>query len=373
MVQPRLNIVGACERIVAEASRLAGENYAFNKKKKTGALDFITSPENAGVVVESGSLITHQNGRKLGKLHIYYDQRTKPCQISTDCDANVCDDGTTPVRKETDVTISNCISTPVRSYSAADMEALCLDPETFMQMRGFSDLIAAKEVLDVRLLAHLDAQIGKNFHFDGTETSAGNYKEITLIANDTNSQPIPLPGNWSNILLDWQNNQMEGVPAIIGQGYIEQFAKLHQMSCCNATTPYGEANINSDARFYLSQNGNAVLDDNGVIVTAFGIHHFLFFNENRLIQDVGNTPTGIHLVVPDPHGYPFDWNLDIIWDECNKIWKMQYSLMWGVFNIYQDDSFAGAGEDTSPDVSPDCADELDGMLGTFGYRVLKAS
>src|SRR5690606_19827636 len=110
------------------------------------------------------------------------------------------------------------------------------------------------------------------------------YKSINLLATDTNGQPIPLPGNWSNILLDWQNNQMEGVPAIIGQGNIEQYAKLHQMSCCNATTPYGEAAINGDARFYLTQNGNQVFDTNNVIVTAFGIHHFLTFNENRLIS-----------------------------------------------------------------------------------------
>jgi hypothetical protein len=49
MANYRIDIVGACERIVAEAETLAGENYAYNLKKKTGALDFITSPENGGV------------------------------------------------------------------------------------------------------------------------------------------------------------------------------------------------------------------------------------------------------------------------------------------------------------------------------------
>jgi hypothetical protein len=374
MVEPRYNVVGACERIIAEASTLAGQNYAFNMQRKTGALDFITSPENAGVEVESGRLISSQGGRKAAKLHIYYDQRTKPCQISDDCDANVCNDGTTPVRQEMDVTISNCLSTPAREYTAADMAALCNDTETFMRTRGFNDLLAARQKLSERVTAYLDTEIGINYEFDGSTTPAGGYKPIQLLFS-VNGQPIPQPGNWAYVLADYENNQLMGVPAVIGQGNFEIFAKLHGMSCCNATTPFGEANINGDARFYKEMTANQVLGPNKLIVTAFGVHHFLYWNENRNIAAVegSNGSDAFHIVVPDPAGYPIDWNFDFYFDHCDKKWKSMYSIMWGAFNIFQADSFAASGEDTSPDVSPDCDDDLDGMLATFGYEATQGS
>jgi hypothetical protein len=49
-----------------------------------------------------------------------------------------------------------------------------------------------------------------------------------------------------------------------------------------------------------------------------------------------------------------------------------FSTVWGLFNVYQADSFAAAGEGDSPDASPDCADVLDGMLGVFGYEATAA-
>jgi hypothetical protein len=72
------------------------------------------------------------------------------------------------------------------------------------------------------------------------------------------------------------------------------------------------------------------------------------------------------ITVPDPAGYPFDWNLDLYWDICAKKWKMMYSISWGIFNLFQLDSFSSNSETTG---SPDCSDELDNMLGVFGYSI----
>lgn len=362
----RLNVVGACERIIAEASRLAGQNYAFNLQRKTGALDFITSPENGGV---DAKLISYQNGRKLAKLHLYYDQRTKPCEINyTDSDSTVCDDGSTPVRKETDITISNWLSTPVRQYSNDDMAALCNDTETFMRERGFNDLRAAREVLSERILADLDNAIGVNKEHDGSTTAAGQYKDLQLIYT-SNGQPTPQPGNFAIMTLDYENNQLMGTPAVIGQGNFDLFAKLHKMSCCNSATPYGEANVLDEVRYYKDQAANNVLGANKLIMATYGAMHLLTFNENRNIAATGvNSPDRFNIVVPDPAGYPFDWNLDFYFDNCTKTWKWMYSILWGTFNVFQADSFSADGESTSPDASPDCNDELDGMTGVFGYH-----
>lgn len=362
-----IDIVGACENIRKEAETLIGENYAYNLRRKTGALDFITSPENGGV---DASLISYDDGRKIATLKILYDQRTKPCQISSNCDQNVCDDGATPLRKQFITEISGCVKTPVRKYSNDDMVALCKDTRAFMRDRGLSDLRAAHEHLSERVLAELDNQIGTNDEWDGTSTAAGQYKPIQLINSAMDEQRVPLPGNWAEVMLDYENNQLTGTPAVIGQGNLQMFYKLHGYSCCNATTPYGEANIEGDARFYLDQAANTVLGPNQFILAAYKAVHLLTFNENRNINI--STPIQAHTVIPDPFGYPFDWNLDFYFDNCTKTWKSMYSLTYGFFNIFQADSFAASGEDSSPDVSPDCADSLDGMLGVFGYTAVAA-
>ncbi len=363
---PNLNIVGACERIVEEMENLAGQNYAYNLKRKTGALDFITSPENGGV---DARLISYQEGKKMAKLHVFYDQRTKPCQIVDDADSGVCDDGSTPVRKETTITISNHIKTPVRAYSNSDMVALCKDTQGFIKSRALSDFRAAHEFFSEQILAVLDNNIGKNIEWDGSTTAAGSYKDIQLLATES-GQRIPKPGNFAEMIEDYMNNQLNGTPAIIGQGNFAMFAKLHKMSCCNATTPYGDENLDGEARFYLDQAANSVLGSNKIIMAGYNATQLLTFNENRNINLVDQTQA--HIVVPDPLGYPFDWNLDFYFDKCDKVWKFQYSLIWGTFNTFQADSFAGDGEGDSPDTSPDCADELDGMTGVFGYNVTAA-
>lgn len=365
-----LDIVGACENIRREAQTLADQNYAFNLKRSTGALDWITSPEG-GASVDS-SLISYQRGKKIARAKVLYDQRTKECQIIDNCDSNVCDDGSTPVRKEVIFDIDQCIKTPVREYENDDMIALCMDTQQFISMRSGSDLRAAVEKLDSKLLAELDNQIGVNYEWDASTTAAGTYKSLQLIKSniDSQGQPGPLPGNFAEVTLDYQNNQLTGRPAAIGQGIFQQFAKLHGMSCCNATTPYGDANIDGDVRFYLDQGANSVLGSNKFLVIAPGIIKLMTFNENENIDL--RSEFAAHIVIPDPHGYPFSWNLDMTFDHCNKVWKIQYSLLWGLFNTYQADSFAADGADSSPDTSPDCNDALLGMTGVFGYTATAA-
>jgi len=371
-----LDIVGAFQKIRKEAVTIIGpENYAYNLKRKTGALDFITSPENGGV---DASLITYDQGKKIARLHILYDQRTKPCQIITSCtDGGICSaEGATPVRKEATISISNCLKTPVRIYYNDDMVALAKDTQAFIKDRMMNDIRAAHEQLSIQVLAELDNQIGKNIEHDGSSTAAGAYKPIQLLAIE-DGQRIPKPGNWAEVLLDYSNNQLTGLPAVIGQGNIEYFLKLHGMSCCNATTPYGEADVEGDARFYLDQAANSVLGTSGsgntistnFILAAYRAVHMLTFNENRNINLIDNTRA--HFVIPDPI-YPFDWNIDFVFDCDLKAWKNQLSLTYGFFNVFRNDSFAASGEDTSPDTSPDCTDELDGMTGVFGYTATAA-
>lgn len=362
-----LDIVGAFQKIQREAETIIGpQNYAYNLKRKTGALDFITSQENGSV---DKKLISYDQGKKIARLQVFYDQRTKACQIITNCtDGNICDTpGSTPVRKEAIISISNCLKTPIREYHNDDMVALAKDTEAFMKDRMMNDIRAAHEQFSIQVLAELDNQVGKNLEWDGTTTAAGQYKDIQLLATES-SQYVPKPGNWAHVVEDYQHNQLTGVPAVIGEGNLAMFYRLQNMSCCNSVTPYGEENVDGDARFYRDDSANTVLGPSKFILAAYRAVHLLTFNENRNINKV--TDTRAHIVIADPM-YPFDWNLDFYFD-CDKIWKSQLSLTYGFFNVFQADSFAADGEDTSPDTSPDCNDELDGMTGVFGYHATAA-
>lgn len=361
-MNPNYNIVGACQLIREEAANLAGQNYAFNLQRKTGMLDWLTSAENGGT-----------NARYIGKeghltkLEVFYDQRTKECQITDDCFVSVCDTGTTPARKRFEFILDNCIYTPVRTWSLDDFITLCKDPKAFMRERLESDLRAGREHLSRKMLAEVDAFKGKNLHFEGAATAAGGSKTIDLIANDTYGQAIPLPGNFARVMLDYQTNQLNGMPAFIGQGNFELFWKTHGWSCCNSTTPYGASNLEGEGRFYVDQIANDVLGANDILMIAPGAVKSVFFTENSLVEQMGTNDNGKQsIVIDDPAGYPFKWNFDLYYDICDKQWKSVASLQWGVFNTFTNDSFASNADTVG---SPDCGDELDGMTGVFGYSV----
>src|SRR6478736_4114935 len=87
-----MSAVGACDAIRAEATDIAGQNAPFNLGRINGALDFITDPQNdIGLTADRVSA----DDAKVTTLRILYDQRTKPCQVSTDPNTNICVD--TPV------------------------------------------------------------------------------------------------------------------------------------------------------------------------------------------------------------------------------------------------------------------------------------
>jgi hypothetical protein len=360
-----ITAVGACDAVRREVTALAGENAPFNLGRETGALDYVTnSGGGAGIEYD----IISSSDAVVKRARVLYDQRTRPCQVSTDPNTNICNDtGTTISRKEFFVDIDKKLSSPARYWTVEDMAVLC-DPgkAEFMRQRLANDLRATRERWDEILLAEFNARVGKIYHWDGTTTAAGSYKSLQLLDNNSTGSPdqdIPLPGNYVNMLLDYENMQLGGVPAIIGQGYFHKFMMLQKMSCCNATTPYGEAVAGAGAAYYFDQAGNAVLGANKVVMATPGAIHLMTYNVNNIINI--NTELEAHTVVRDPVYPNIYWNLDFKWDCTTNRWKYMYSIHWTLFNVFQTDSF---GTDSG---TPDCGDELYGMNGLFGYQITR--
>lgn len=358
--------IGACDAIRTEATAIAKANAAFNLGRQTGMLDFMTNPLNRGSV-ETREL---EDGETVRSLAIYYDQRTKPCQVSTDPNTNICNDtGTTVTRKRAIVDIDKKISSPARYFTVEDMAVLC-GPKTggnnatrkseFIRMRLENDLRATRERLDEILLAEANARVGRYYSWDN-QTGTG-YRNIQLLDNNNTQQPdqhLPLAGNFVNIMMDYENMQFSGSPALIGQGILDKYMRLSDLACCNSAVPYEDAVQKSGVAYYFDQAANSVLGTNKFLVIPNGILHLLTYNKNRSINI--NTDLEAHVVVTDPTNPQIKWNLDFKWDCTVERWKYMYSLHYTVFNVFQSDSF---GTDSG---TPDCGDELAGVTGIWGY------
>lgn len=359
-----LDIGGACEAIREETANNVGSNYAFNMERQIGALDFVTDPEQVGV---ESQLMTWDNQKKIGQIKILYKQRTKPCEILTGDDAveaNICDPGEEPGIKTAFGEIDKRIATKPKKFTNEHMVVICEDTPKFIRDFLGSDLRAAREALSELVLAELDNQIGVARYADGTTGSVGSYKDLTLLRTE-GGQDIPLDGNFIDFKRDYEEMQFSGAPAIIGNGNFDKYMQLTKMSCCNGSIPYANAVENAGIAYYKDAAANRVLGANRVIMATPGIARLITFNENRNIMI--DTPTHKHITIPDPAGYPFDWDMDFMWDPCDKVWKFMYSMYWTLFNFFQPDSFKG----NSPAVSPACVDENLGITGFWGYRAQK--
>jgi hypothetical protein len=357
---PHVNLAGACSDILVQLETLAGQNTPFLLGRKTGALDYITSPMNGGVKAELTSV---DQGRKLAKARVVYKQRARPCDmVSTP--VGLCTTPQTPLPKEVDVTIDNYVGSKPQSFSNANMINICQDTQSFVQDYVLSFMRAGRERVSEIILANLKAAVGINYQHTGSPSASGACINKQLLGT-VNSQKVPLFGNWSDMMLDYQNNQLNGVPVVIGDGNFWQFTQLSSLACCNASIPYEAAVATAGAANYIDQAASKVMGANVALMTAFGANHLLWFNENNNINI--NTPIQQHIVVPDPYYSSLSWDLDFVFDECTKSWIFKIGAWVDVFNSYQADSFG-----SDPSVTPDCHDDLEGMTGNFCYTITSA-
>lgn len=355
-----VDLAGSCQTILAYMGDLAKSNYPFLLGRKTGALDFLTNPMNGSVKMD---LNNTQMGKKYVKTKVHYKVRTKACEILTDSSVgDVCDTAAEPVENSVEVEITKRVGTSPKKFTNSQMINICQNTQAFVREYMLSDMRALREKVDEVTLSLLDAGAGINYEFDGTTTAAGSSKVLQILGTDsTIGTQVPLYANFNQMLLDYQNNQLQGTPHIIGQGNLQAFYSLKGFSCCNADGVAYDSAIASGAAFYLDQAANAQLGSNETLVIAPNVAHLLWFNENRNI-DI-NTPLVQHIVVPDPVYPGLAWDMDFKWDECAKAWIYQLSAHYDIFNAIQADAFGSADE-----TSPICEDDLLGMTGIFKYQ-----
>lgn len=362
MATPYIDLAGGCEKILRYMGDLTKTNNPFLLGRKTGMLDALLDPENGSIKMD---LNNTQAGKKYVKSKVVYKVRAKACEILEDDDVpSICDSGIEPAENSVDVTINKHISSPVLSFSNAKMINICQDTKSFVDEYLMSYIRALREKASEYMLAQADAAIGVGRHQNGDlDTAAGSYKTKKILGTDSNTgTQVPLYANYSDFLLDYQYNQLNGVPRFVGEGNLQKFMQLSKFSCCNADgVAYDSAIASAGAAFFLDQAANSVLGANKFLSFAPNVLHLLWFNEN---QNIGiNTETQRHIVIPDPVYPKLKWDLDFEFT-CDKVWNVKVSAWLDMFSAYQAGSFS---EEASPAGSPACDDELVGMTGVFGY------
>lgn len=360
------SLSGTCESILRNAKDLAGKNYAFNLGRQLGALDFIMSPDNGGIKSE---YVT--KGSKIVSARVTYKRRTKPCEILTGTQAKetgICDTAYESEEKEVDVTLDDRIATQPRKFSNDKMMRICQDTESFVKEFLASDMRALREKLDEVILSRLAVDIGYKKRQNGDLVGGDIYTDVELL-RAVNGQLMPQMANYqANLIQDYYNMQFNGMPALIGQGKLQTFFALADMSCCNSSNiSYQASKAAAGAAYFVDQAANSILGNNRFIMASFGASHLLWYNKNRNINI--NTPTIQHIVIPDPVYPRLSWDLDFKWDECEEAWIYQISAFYDTFNVFQGDSFATQSGGAT---SPDCTDELWGVTGLWGYRATEA-
>lgn len=359
-VTPFVDLAGACAKMVRELSDLTKQNTPFLLARKTGALDMLLDPSNGSIKLD---LNNTQQGKKFIKTKIHYKVRTKSCQWLEDANVpSVCNEGSEPQELSTDVTISKHFSSPLRSFANADMVNICEDTSSFINSYLLNDMRAGREKIDEYILSQLDNNVGRSPHQDGSaDTPPGNHKTKKLLgtSSDTSTQ-VPLFANYADVLLDYQYNQFNGVPMLIGDGILQKFFMLSKFSCCNATgVAYDAAIAESGAAFYLDPAASTYFGANSFLSVAPNTVHLLWFNENNNINI--DSPTRRNIVIPDPVYPQLKWDLDFEYT-CDKVWTYKISTWADTFFAIQSDAF---GTDYSPQQA--CEDQLAGVNGIFGW------
>lgn len=357
-----ISLAGSCATIVKYMREIQGKNYAFDKKRATGTLDFLLDPSNGRVQMDNT-----QMGKKYVETRVHYKLRTKTCEILTDASVgDVCDTASEPAELSVTVDITKRVGTTPKKFTNDRMINICQDTQAFIREYLLSDMNALKTKANDVLLALLDAGSGRNHRYNGTEVAEITNTNLQILGTDsTTGTQVPLFANFIELGLDFQNNQMAGIPNLIGQGNLHKFMQLSKYSCCNADgVAYDSAIAQSGYAHWLDQGANTVLGANEFLLVAPNVAHVLWFNRNTNI-DI-NTPTVQHIVVPDPDYPQLAWDLDFKWDECDKVWIYSLSADFDLFTPPTDQFGA---EDNS---SPVCEDDLVGTTGIFKYKATTA-
>ena len=220
---------------------------------------------------------------------------------------------------------------------------------------------AMRTKMNRQLLADLELAncVGVNINNIVSAVPSSSCKEVTMLNIDGQN----LQDGFNTMRIDFDDNQMNGMPAIIGQGNFERFLMNSDVGCCNDggidMAQVAEFIGRTGLSFWKDQNFNEIIGEDNIWMIAPGAMQVLTFNENQGPGNVGWNENYAHMRIPDDKIPGLVYDFDIIYDSCKKIYKERLSV-WFDHDCWPSDVFAAG-------------DELEGVTGIFCFNINRAS
>ena len=355
-----MNLTGLAESFVKNISVIAKENNPQYKVTPVGFLQMLL--ENP-VTYEISNLKQIRDGHE-HSLKFRYMQRGLESDVT---DRDDCLTPLSPLWKETTITrpfFSKIgISIPdsvIRSWDSEASQKLGIGSPTAQIMTGLYETALVKingllQKIDANLLSAQTAAWGVNAETGLNTARTVNFANIPVM-ND----------GIVRLLQDYQSNEMNGTPLIVGNGIVSSYNLLQSLKISTDTGGFGS---NPTFKMYNDPRSTGIWGANHFGVFAPGFTGFVDFNKyvGGFSNDTGSSvkfllPVPVLLANGELSSLVFDAQLKNepcnIYDEENELivkegWALILSKSYGLFNS-PNDLFA-------------TGDRLAGVNGAFHY------
>jgi len=293
---------GYCEALVRGIGDIAGVNNPSFNATPVGTLQMAFDPAN---LANAQFILQEENAvRKI---------RVKRLQRSTADDAledNTCEITTTKRYNEQCITV-NMISSIAFETSKNEMQAYCAAASRVVtggaddrSLRVFNDTLdkllsnmnGIRESVNKQIISKIAASVGVNV------TPGDNLpKNLTMIDSITGAK---IEKGIQELQFDMANNQVYGIPFVVGFGNFDKFNTSANWGCCNQFgMNWGMMASNAPYRYYTDvMMANLLGDPNRFFVFAPGAVQFVQYNDTvlgALTLDSRHGDT-IYGTIPDP-------------------------------------------------------------------------
>ena len=317
---------GICQPFQQALTDVAGKNAPMLKRDRLGYLEALVSRNNLNGVKQ----IAVPSDGKRKKVEVIYMPRGAEENIETTRPDNFCDATDETELLSEIVNVSRWRHRKLR-LSEDDLRKVCFETDT-----NFAAQMILAEMNAILVSVNKDLLGIQATHF-GNFSDGSAMKNVAFL--DVNNQPVYYQE--SLVLEEYTRIAGSGTPILIGAGDLAHYTRMSNKGCCNL---HGiDMSQAGEYAFFHDRFLDPVLNNSeeNYLLIAPGAVQFLVWNANvgnyayRSERDEAGT-------IIDPFtGIRFD--LDILFDKCNKRYNLTLSLNYDLFFLPAD-AFSPADE-----------------------------
>lgn len=267
--------LGYCEALLLHLRSIAGDNYPGTKVTPPGFTQMlIDNPDRPQSIGEAFT-----DGHKRS-VRIKYKTRSVISQVST---SRSCDYNIVPAYKETTASVNQFVQLGLR-IDDETIRNYCKDasatvqigqPATSMMAEHLDSILHAMngliQKMDDVLLTSMTAQFGVNVR-------TGNNAATTInISKDLQIQS--LTQGLIQILADYEDNELNGTPLVVGSGLFRNFARMQKFKQMDFSGIDTQAQMD-EFKFYYDRKAATIMGTNQIGVFAPNTVHLIEYMQN---------------------------------------------------------------------------------------------